>query len=198
MVICNGSCLVSRAAAPEETVQGNLYVRPPIRPTAHPSIHLPELTGPALRGLGLALRGLGLALRGLGLALRGLGLALGGLGQPLGGLGQVLRGLGLALRGLGLALGGPGPASGRPRASLWEAWVSLWEAWVSLWEAWVSLWEAWASLLVALGGTDGHTDVRTYGRTYRFPLYSTGLRPLRFPPGTLPKNLFPMSSGESE
>ena len=35
-------------------------------------------------------------------------------------------------------------------------------------------------------------DVRTYGRTdvrtYRFPLYSTGLRPLRFPPGPLPKN----------
>ena len=26
------------------------------------------------------------------------------------------------------------------------------------------------------------------GRTYRFPLYSTGLRPLRFPPGPLPKN----------
>ena len=24
------------------------------------------------------------------------------------------------------------------------------------------------------------------GRTYRFPLYSTGLRPLRFPPGPLP------------
>ena len=30
-------------------------------------------------------------------------------------------------------------------------------------------------------------DVRMYGRTYRFPLYSTGLRPLRFPPGPLPK-----------
>ena len=33
------------------------------------------------------------------------------------------------------------------------------------------------------GGTDG----RTYVRTDRFPLYSTGLRPLRFPPGSLPK-----------
>ena len=32
-------------------------------------------------------------------------------------------------------------------------------------------------------GGDGRTDVRTD----RFPLYSTGLRPLRFPPGPLPK-----------
>ena len=34
-------------------------------------------------------------------------------------------------------------------------------------------------------GVDGRTDVRTYGRTDRFPLCSTGLRPLR---GRCPKN----------
>merc|ERR1712175_55761 len=40
--------------------------------------------------------------------------------------------------------------------------------------------------LRSLGG-DGRTDGRTDVRTDRFPLYSTGLRPLRFPPGPLPK-----------
>ena len=34
--------------------------------------------------------------------------------------------------------------------------------------------------------TDGWTDGRTDGRTDRFPLYSTGLCPLRFPLGPLP------------
>ena len=29
-------------------------------------------------------------------------------------------------------------------------------------------------------------DVCMYAQMYRFPLYSTGLRPLRFPPGPLP------------
>ena len=38
------------------------------------------------------------------------------------------------------------------------------------------------------GRADVRTYVRTDVRTYRFPLYSTGLRPLRFPPGPLPKN----------
>ena len=36
-------------------------------------------------------------------------------------------------------------------------------------------------------GPGGRTDVRTYVQTYRFPLYSTELRPLRFPPGPMPK-----------
>ena len=36
------------------------------------------------------------------------------------------------------------------------------------------------------GRTDGRMDGRTDGRTYRFPLYSTGLRPLRYPLGPLP------------
>ena len=35
------------------------------------------------------------------------------------------------------------------------------------------------------GQTDGHLDGRMDG-TCRFPLYSTGLCPLRFPPGPLP------------
>ena len=39
------------------------------------------------------------------------------------------------------------------------------------------------------GGTCGRTYVRTDVWMYRFPLYSTGLRPLRFPLGPLPKNL---------
>ena len=39
------------------------------------------------------------------------------------------------------------------------------------------------------GGTCGRTYVRTDGRTdVQIPLYSTGLRPLRIPPGPLPKN----------
>ena len=40
----------------------------------------------------------------------------------------------------------------------------------------------------------GRTYVRTYGRTYRCPLYSTGLRPLRYPPGPLPKKINHMKS----
>ena len=36
------------------------------------------------------------------------------------------------------------------------------------------------------GGTDGRTYIRMDGRTHRFPLYSTGLRLLRFHPELLP------------
>ena len=35
-------------------------------------------------------------------------------------------------------------------------------------------------------GLKGRTYVRMYVQTYRFPLYSTGLRPLQFPPGPMP------------
>ena len=45
--------------------------------------------------------------------------------------------------------------------------------------------EAGSGLSKMDGWTDGRADGRD-GRTYRFPLYSTGLRPLRFPPGPLP------------
>merc|ERR1712198_660512 len=50
--------------------------------------------------------------------------------------------------------------------------------------AWAGPKEVWATLSGALLETD--EEGRTDGRTYRFPLYSTGLRPLRFPPGPLP------------
>ena len=36
-------------------------------------------------------------------------------------------------------------------------------------------------------GTDGQMDIHMDGRIYRFPLYSTGLCPLWFPPGPLPQ-----------
>ena len=48
------------------------------------------------------------------------------------------------------------------------------------------------------GRTYVRTDGRTYGRTYRFPLYSTGLRPLRFPPGPLPKKEGQVNAGPTE
>ena len=35
---------------------------------------------------------------------------------------------------------------------------------------------------------DGWKYIRMDGWSYRFPLFSTGLRPLQLPPGPLPKN----------
>ena len=81
----------------------------------------------------------------------------------LSGLGQLLRGQGQPLRSLG-----------QPQRSLGARLRTL------------------KSLSQPLNSPShpprGLQGVRTDERTYRFRLYSTGLCPLRFPPGPLPKN----------
>ena len=161
-----------RGQSPVE-YRGNLYA-PSVRPSVHTYVSPPPPVAP--QRLIQAFHGLAQASQRLVQASPRLVQASQRLAKASHRLARLVRGW---PRSLGVS---PMPLRGWPRSL---------RNWPRSLRAWLRSLLAWLRPLRGLfeGLKDGKMDGRMDG-TYRFPLYSTGLCPLRFLPGPLPKKLW--------